>query len=232
MPSAPIVVKVGGSLFDLPDLGPQLGQWLTTLGTGEVLLLPGGGPTADVIRDLDRTHGLGEEVAHWLALQALSLNAHFLAHLLTPFAQPAVVEEPGACDSLWRCGKLPILDAHRFARADEGRPGCLPHRWSVTSDSLAARVAVFTGASQLILLKAATLPEGIDWTEAGRRGFVDVCFAEVLRSAECGMRNAECAVVNSALRTPHSALRAIAVRAVNLREWPARPLADGPSRAP
>jgi aspartokinase-like uncharacterized kinase len=232
MPSAPIVVKVGGSLFDLPDLGPRLGQWLTTLAKPEILLLPGGGPTADLIRDLDRTHHLGEEAAHWLALQALSLNAHFLARLLSPFAQPVVIEEPDVCDSLWRNGRLPILDAHRFARADEGRPGCLPHRWSVTSDSVAARVAVVAGASQLTLLKSATLPEGIDWAEAGRRGFVDAYFAEALRSAECGARSAECGIDNSALRTPHSALRAIVVRAVNLREWPARLPAAGPGPAP
>jgi aspartokinase-like uncharacterized kinase len=211
---APIVVKVGGSLFDLPDLGPRLGQWLTSLPTGEVLLVPGGGPTADVIRDLDRTHGLGEEAGHWLALQALSLNAYFLARILVAFANPVIVEGPSASEPLWRSGRLPILDAHGFARADEGRPGCLPHRWSVTSDSVAARVAVVAGASQLILLKSATLPERIGWTEAGRCGFVDPYFAEALQDNASG------------------GAMPVVVRAINLRGWPAHPAADGPRPAP
>src|SRR5207248_2464665 len=77
-----LVVKVGGSLYDLPDLGPRLHAFLRSLDRPEVLLIPGGGPTADVVRDLDRRHGLGEETAHWLALHALAVNAHFLAALV------------------------------------------------------------------------------------------------------------------------------------------------------
>src|ERR1700737_80612 len=79
---APVVVKVGGSLFDLPDLGPRLKSWLDELASFAVVLVPGGGPTANVVRELDRHHGLGEETAHWLALQALTFNAAFLAALL------------------------------------------------------------------------------------------------------------------------------------------------------
>src|SRR5262245_19403362 len=78
----PIVVKVGGSLYDLPDLGPRLQRWLDALHTRSILIVPGGGALADAVRDLDQIHGLGEETAHWLALRALTLNAYFLAALL------------------------------------------------------------------------------------------------------------------------------------------------------
>ena len=60
------VFKVGGSLFDLPDLGQRL-AWLAEAQLSTVLLVPGGGPTAEIIRNLDRRHRLGEEAAHWLA---------------------------------------------------------------------------------------------------------------------------------------------------------------------
>ncbi len=60
-PRFPIVVKVGGSLFDLPDLGPRLVQFLARLPTREIILVPGGGPIADLIRKFDQLHGLGEE---------------------------------------------------------------------------------------------------------------------------------------------------------------------------
>ncbi len=45
-----IVVKVGGSLFDHPALGPGLRDFLQTLAPNEVLLVPGGGPVADAVR--------------------------------------------------------------------------------------------------------------------------------------------------------------------------------------
>src|SRR5262249_34341494 len=104
---SPIVVKVGGSLFDLPDLGSKLGRWLKALSSQVVLIVPGGGSAAEVVRDLDRRHTLGEDRSHWLALFALGLNARFLAHVL-PGA--AVIQDLAACRSCWRQGKIPILD--------------------------------------------------------------------------------------------------------------------------
>ena len=122
------VVKVGGSLFDLPDLGKRLCRFLTELDTPRILLVPGGGPTADAIRQLDRTHDLGEEKSHWLALRSLTLNAHFLAELLP---NGVIADGWEACPPAWQAGKMPILDAYSFARADEGKSGCLPHGWCV-----------------------------------------------------------------------------------------------------
>jgi aspartokinase-like uncharacterized kinase len=169
-----VVVKVGGSLFDLPDLGPRLQAWLARLSALAVLLVPGGGPTADVVRDLDRRHALGEEASHWLALRALTVNAHFLQTLL-----PGAVVVPQPCGR----GGLSVLDPYAFARADEGRPGCLPHCWQVTSDAVAARAAVVGQARRLLLLKSVTIPEGMAWDEAGRCGLVDEAFAGVLVQA-------------------------------------------------
>jgi hypothetical protein len=197
----PVVVKVGGSLFDLPDLGARLCAWLNGLPVlrtpysvlrTPVLLVPGGGATADVIRRLDQIHALGEERAHWLALRSLTLNAHFLASLL-----PDAVVAGGAS------GNLAVLDAHAFAVADEDRPGRLPHTWNVTSDSLAARAADVNRARQLILLKSVTIPPGLDWAEAGQGGFVDRRFAQVL----------------SWRATPFDVIT------VNLREWQPPPVA-------
>jgi aspartokinase-like uncharacterized kinase len=186
------VVKVGGSLFDLPDLGPRLLTWLAEHAAGEVLLVPGGGPVADVVREYDRLHALGEERAHWLALSALAFNARFLASLL-PGAVILPHVQPAAANQLQ--GQTPILDPYVFARSDEGQRGCLPHCWTVTSDSLAARAAQVSGVGELILLKSVSLPAGVDWTEAAKRGFVDAYFPK--------------------------AAEGLAVRFINFRHWPA-----------
>jgi aspartokinase-like uncharacterized kinase len=170
MATPAVVVKVGGSLFDLPDLGLRLRRCLDELRTPEVLLIPGGGIMADAVRQLDRWQKLGEERSHWLALRAMSLNAGFLAALLP---NGVVIKELSKYREALAEGKVPILDTYAFCHADERRPGCLPHTWSVTSDAVAARVAAVAGARQLLLLKSVPLPEGIDWVEAGNRGLID-----------------------------------------------------------
>jgi aspartokinase-like uncharacterized kinase len=176
MPERPLVVKVGGSLLDLPALGTHLRHWLGSLDTRKVLLMAGGGPTADVIRVLDRIHALGEEAAHWLALRALSLNA-FILQAMLPHAQ--VIGTWQDAPALWSRGVAAIVDAFPFARADEKHADHLPHRWEVTSDSLAARLAIVAGARELVLLKSVSIARGMSWTEAARLGHVDPFFAQV-----------------------------------------------------
>jgi 5-(aminomethyl)-3-furanmethanol phosphate kinase len=172
----PAVVKVGGSLFDLPELGPALRTWLEHHALPRVLLVPGGGPMVDVVRDYDARFRLGEEAAHWLALRAMTINAHLLAGLLGG----AVVAGWGECPPIWADGRVPVLDGFAFAVADEARPDHLPHSWAVTSDSVAARAAVVGGAGRLSLLKSLSIPQGVDWSEAARRGWVDGHFPAVI----------------------------------------------------
>jgi 5-(aminomethyl)-3-furanmethanol phosphate kinase len=197
------VVKVGGSLYDWPDLGQRLRDWLWLQRAPwrDVLLIPGGGPTADVIREFDRIHQLGEKKAHWLALAALRLNAWFLAEMLPLVGIIGTWEELSSevSDSDRTLIRASILDPRSFAcwdaraHPDTGPPPC----WAVTSDSIAARAAVVYDADYLILLKSVTIPADISWEQAGERGFVDEWFA----------------------RTVRPALPRLKVRAVNFREW-------------
>lgn len=164
------VVKVGGSLYDLPDLGVRLQRWLRTLDTPRVLLVPGGGAVVEVVRAFASLHRVGEEPAHWLALEGVAMNAHFLAALL-PGAP--VVTDPAEAPL-----GVSILDGLAFARADDARPDHLPHTWAATSDALAARAARVAGAARLVLLKSIAIPMAVDWDEAARCGWVDAAFAD------------------------------------------------------
>jgi 5-(aminomethyl)-3-furanmethanol phosphate kinase len=171
------VVKVGGSLFDWPELGDRLNAWLAQLEARHVLLIPGGGATADAIRRLDRVHPLGADAGHWLAIRAMSVNAAFLGEL--------VPSAPIVSDLLET--RLQVLDALAFFRADEGRADHLPAGWHVTSDSLAVRAATLLKASELILLKSVDWHDQ-DWTQAMHAGIVDDYFCEALQQAPTGLR--------------------------------------------
>jgi aspartokinase-like uncharacterized kinase len=177
------VVKVGGSLYDWPLLGERLRAWLAALDADRVLLVPGGGPTANAIRTLDQTHRLGEEAAHWLAIQALSVNARFLQALLPEASLlDSLAGAPGS--ERWR-----VLDAWPFYLADEANNDHLPHQWSVTSDSLAVRAAVLLEARELILLKSVSW-DGTDWAAASAAGVVDAYFPQAsTRSMRVGVVN-------------------------------------------
>src|SRR4051794_27482970 len=130
------VIKIGGSLYDLPNLGQLLRSFLEGIDDSTVMLFPGGGQPVDIVRAYDAVHGLGEEASHLLALRMLHVNAHFLAALLPGFP---VVTKPIA-------GRRAILDpSTEPATADEETP----HSWQVTSDTLALRAAVVHGAREL-----------------------------------------------------------------------------------
>lgn len=161
-----IVAKVGGSLYDWPDLGAALTVWLARQ-SEPVLIFPGGGSAADAVRGWDRVHSLGEEHAHWLAIRSLSLGAYFLQRLL-PDLPVVETTSPG------------ILDPYPYFRTQSGPP----HLWSVTTDSLAAWVAIQSGASKLVLLKSTDIPVSLSWKEASDAGFVDTYFPELLASAD------------------------------------------------
>jgi aspartokinase-like uncharacterized kinase len=175
-----LVAKVGGSLFDLADLGPRLRGWLAQQPEREVLLVPGGGAGADVVRSLDRLHDLSEETSHWLAVRVLSVNAHFLAALVPGVP---VITGPDEAGAAYRTGRTAVLDAWPFCRRDEALGPKLPHTWQATSDSIAARAALVFGARRLVLLKSTDVPVGLDWDEAARRGLVDGAFASALHGA-------------------------------------------------
>jgi aspartokinase-like uncharacterized kinase len=157
-----IVVKVGGSLFDHPRLGAGLRKYLNSLTPSEVLLVPGGGAAAEAVRELDRVHRLGEEASHWLAIAVMDVMGGALRSLV-----PAVR----------------VLECLDFARADEWRPGALPHSWDVTSDSVAAHAAVVHGAKRLVLLKSVDVEDGTTCDEWAQRGWVDAHFPRVIQNA-------------------------------------------------
>lgn len=164
------VVKLGGSLLDLPDLVERFERWRPRDQTTVVVV--GGGDAAELVRAFDRQFALGAERGHWLAVRAMQFNAHVVAAALRT---PHVVSAPDQLSGL--DGQVAIVDALAWlSREEQERGESVPHRWSFTSDSIAAHVAVVLHAERLTLLKS-TLPEGASTAEeVAAEGVVDCDF--------------------------------------------------------
>jgi aspartokinase-like uncharacterized kinase len=178
VPTADALIKVGGSLLEWPGLPASLSGYLAERRGERLVLLAGGGAAADFVRRLDEQHGLGEERSHALALRSLDLTAHALASLIETLI---VVEDASGIESAWAEGRIPVLAPRIFLEEDDRSADPLPHSWDVTSDSIAARVAVRLGARELVLLKSAAMPSTMGRKEAARAGLVDAAFPEAAR---------------------------------------------------
>ncbi|HPZ32154.1 MAG TPA: uridylate kinase [Methanoculleus sp.] len=130
-PSAePLVVKVGGSLFD--RVAPLLEIFLEA--GRPVLIVPGGGMFADLVRDL----GVSGTPAHWMAVAGMEQFGWYIAsHGVQPVSS---VTPPKGVEVLLPYSVLRETDP-------------LPHTWDVTSDTIAAWVAQRL-KTDLLLLKS------------------------------------------------------------------------------
>jgi len=185
------VVKIGGSLLDLPDLGIRLTGFLSTLNGTRPLLISGGGQTADLVRNWDLTHQLGETAAHWLAIQSLALNDRLLCELLPEIQSVSSIE---AATSAWNQERIPVLSTFDFLTQNRGREyPALPASWDVTSDSIAAWVTLTWPAEELILLKSVDLPENTSLSQLASAGLIDAYLPKLIdelpRVRWCNLRS-------------------------------------------
>ncbi len=142
-----VAVKVGGSLARLSGALERVGQALARARVVRPLVvIPGGGPFADQVREFDRRVGLSPDAAHWMAILAMDQFAFLLADRVP---ESRVVNDGREVSETLRAGRIPVLAPARWLRAADE----LPHSWDVTSDSLAAYLAALLGAEQLVIVK-------------------------------------------------------------------------------
>lgn len=122
------VLKLGGSL-----MGVALDLVRALLGLAaegfSFLIIPGGGPMADLIRDLFSKYGISQEAAHWMAVLAMEQYAYFLA-------DGTGAELTGV---IKRAEGLKILLPYQALLEDDSG---IVHSWDYTSDAIAALVAM------------------------------------------------------------------------------------------
>lgn len=168
------VLKLGGSLLDLGDLGVRLHGWLGRLGAGRVLIVPGGGEAAENVRRLQAIHRFPDEQAHHWAMSAMDFNAELVESILVG---GKTVENWAELQEAWKARQLPILKVWFFlAQLEAEEQVEYPRNWSFTSDSIAASIAAGYGAERLILLKSRAAKPGLTWQQHAADGLVDAFF--------------------------------------------------------
>lgn len=161
----PLILKVGGSLLDWPELKGRLKTLLKTVDGRSGLLIVGGGDAADVVRRWDVQHSLLIEASHRLAIHSMSLTARFVADLL----------EIPLVDSIAIQAGISVLDSAREVLTSTASEP-LPASWDVTSDSIALWIATQVPKSELILVKSTDWPVSSTIQFAAEAGLIDPYF--------------------------------------------------------
>jgi aspartokinase-like uncharacterized kinase len=172
--AGPLVIKVGGSLAE----SGRLAAALATIAEAciPVVVVPGGGPFADSIRSLQPTMQFSDAVAHRLAMLGMRQMAEFIISLRGGF------EIAETLDDIARViagGKVPVWAPLRLIADDRS----IPADWSVTSDSLAARLAELLGGARLVLLKSVDADAHARADDLAVRGIVDAYFPAIVARA-------------------------------------------------
>jgi 5-(aminomethyl)-3-furanmethanol phosphate kinase len=135
--AAPLVVKLGGSLFNhVPGLVPILRS-----STRPLLIVPGGGPFANAVRQA----GLDDETAHWEAIAAMDQYGRYAASHGLP-----VTDRLAAPDHT-----VIVLPGRTLREQDP-----LPHTWDITSDTIAAWMAAELRLDLLLLKSVDGIMDG------------------------------------------------------------------------
>ena len=173
------VIKLGGSLANAEEL-PRWLDVIATAGGGKVVLVPGGGPWADEVREAQKYERFDDRVAHRKALRAMEQYGRVLAAMRPGFVVASSIVE---ILEVLKTNQVPVWMPYEMVVADPS----IPENWDVTSDSLSAWLAGQLKLPTLVLVKSVEVGEA-DAENTAARGLIDPCFWEFAATASCAVR--------------------------------------------
>lgn len=142
------VIKLGGSLIGSERHAELMSVLSQASEAGQrLVVVPGGGPFADTVREVCARHQPGDSVAHWMSVLAMDQHAYLIAGLLP---RASLVHDPVEVERVLAAGRIAVLAPYAWLRALNP----LPHSWEVCADSTAAWIAAELGSPLLVLLKS------------------------------------------------------------------------------
>ncbi|MFQ6071891.1 MAG: amino acid kinase [Methanosarcinales archaeon] len=126
-----IVLKIGGSLIEYAHNLLKKLCYLDYSATGRepesIIIVPGGGIFANIVRDVSQKYNISSDSAHWMAILAMEQYGFYLASL----------EKIKLLDDLDNIPSMSILLPYKLLKNNDE----LEHSWKVTSDTIAAWIA-------------------------------------------------------------------------------------------
>jgi len=140
------VIKVGGSLAEDHSILKTLCNIIAKLATKhKILIVPGGGKFADVVREYDRRFALPATIAHRLAIIAMDQYGIVLSQLIP---NACLTEKLEDISLFFKTRQIPVFLPTKLAVQEKK----LEASWDVTSDSIAAFVAEKSHAAKIVLV--------------------------------------------------------------------------------
>jgi aspartokinase-like uncharacterized kinase len=175
----PVVLKLGGSLAE----SGRLRSLLALVGRARrpVVVVPGGGPFADAVRDMQSALGFSDEAAHDMAILAMHQMADAMI-ALSPRLLGA--ESLIGIARAWHRRRIPVWLPASLCAGDRR----IPRDWSITSDGLAARLAERLGDVELVLVKSRIVKRTTSAKALARQGIVDPVFPVIVERADLSWR--------------------------------------------
>ena len=170
---APVVVKLGGSLFGGDGSAGRAWLDIVVRAAAPVVVVPGGGGFAEAVRGEQRRLGLSDAVAHRMALLAMHQTALAVVDMQPAPRRLIVADSARGIEEALARGRVPVWVPLPMTDRDSD----IPEDWSITSDGLAAWLAIRIGARHVALVKSCAVQPDATAAKLADTGSVDRWFA-------------------------------------------------------
>ena len=182
------VIKLGGSLLTMPNLKQKFQKWCRENPHPLTLIIVGGGPVVDAVREVHRANPLEEEFAHWVCIDLLQHTARIAHEILgnvdlyetmTDLQQPFSGSKVNSKNPIIAIVQVGICFAREYPNLG------LPNSWDVTSDSIAAAFCEMYAAEEFVVMKSSdALRDESDFESLADVGFVDPHFSDLAENID------------------------------------------------
>ena len=140
------VIKIGGSLAEDPERLRALCAKLSEFAKKyAIVVVPGGGRFADVVRDFDKRFTLSSEISHRMAVLGMNQFGLLLSQIIPNSCATYLLND---AKQLSEIGVVPVFLPSRLMFKEDP----LENSWNVTSDSISVYVASRLHVAKVLLV--------------------------------------------------------------------------------
>lgn len=140
------VIKIGGSLAEDPERLRALCAKLSEFAKKyAIVVVPGGGRFADVVRDFDKRFTLSSEISHRMAVLGMDQFGLLLSQIIPNSCATYLLNDAKQFSEI---GVVPVFLPSRLMFKEDP----LENSWNVTSDSISVYVASRLHAAKVLLV--------------------------------------------------------------------------------